>query len=111
MGLSKAKLQASSLALLALSVFATSFLNFGLAVLLGGLGLVAAAPSRLASILVLPSTLLLLAASFAKTRGYALEILQMPFGWNFGVPFVLVQPLFIQMLILERPARAHAHKD
>jgi len=90
-----------ALVLLAITVFSTSFLNFGLAVLLGTLCLIVVDwPQRVMylTVLLFPSSILLALLLVTSERAYVLEIMQNPSEFNFGIPFFVIQPLFIILL-------------
>jgi hypothetical protein len=85
--------------ILSIAVLATSFLNMGLAIVLGSLSLMMVSLDKAPWILrciLLPSTILMVTNGLQ--REYVKEILLNPLEWNFGIPFIVIQPVFIQML-------------
>lgn len=99
MRFSPASLRGSVLIILAITVFSLSFLNFGLAVLCAAASF-AFTHGRIKPIkwLLLPSSLILAGAMIPATRIYVISILSDPYEWNFGVPFLIIQPMMTVLI-------------
>lgn len=90
---------------LAITVLATAFLNYGLAVWIGLLAnIVCNRFERRAYWYLLPSILLAFAMASSTLRPFILEISKNILVWNYGIPLVLIQPLFIEYMTLTRNA-------
>lgn len=96
---SPASLRGSVLIILAITIFSLSFLNFGLAVFCAAASL-PFSHGRIRPIkwLLLPSSLILIGAIIPATKVYITSILCDPFEWNFGVPFLIIQPMMTVLI-------------
>jgi hypothetical protein len=92
-------LRGSIIIILSITIFSLSFLNFGLAVVCAAASL-AFSHGRIKLIrwFLLPSSLILLGSIIPATKDYAISILSDPFEWNFGIPFLIIQPMMTVLI-------------
>jgi len=90
---------------LAITVLATAFLNYGLAVWIGILtNIICSRFKSRAHWYLLPSSILACAMASSTLRPFIVEISKNIQVWNYGIPLVLIQPLFIECMTLTRNA-------